>query len=49
MLLLYPNLLKLIVDIRYLEIKVDTGSIQHNNDYYDADLDSDNDHQHYNR
>lgn len=44
-----PNLLKVLVDIRYVEVKVDTGNAQHNDDYYDGDHDSDNDHQHHDR
>ena len=38
-----PSLLKVLVDIRYIEVKVDTGTIQHNDDYYNDDHDGDND------
>ncbi len=44
-----PNLLKVLVDIRYVEVKVDTGNVQHNDDYYNGDHDGDNDHQHHDR
>ncbi len=44
-----PNLLKVLVDIRCVEVKVDTGNAQHNDEYYDGDHDSDNDHQHHDR
>ena len=39
-----PNLLKVLVDIRYIEVKVDTGTMHHDDDYYNNDHDSDNDH-----
>lgn len=39
-----PNLLKVLVDIRYIEVKVDTSNNSHNDDYYDNDHDGDNDH-----
>ena len=39
-----PNLLKVLVDIRYIEVKVDTGTVQHDDDYYNDDHDGDNDH-----
>lgn len=42
-----PNLLKVLIDIRYIEVKVDTGNVHHNDDYYNGDHDRDNDHQHY--
>lgn len=38
-----PNLLKVLVDIKYIEVKVDTGSIRRNDDYYNDDRDEDND------
>lgn len=44
-----PNLLKVLVDIRYVEVKVDTGNVQHDDDYYNGDNDGDNDHQHHDR
>ncbi|MBI1781568.1 MAG: DUF4382 domain-containing protein [Sphingobacteriales bacterium] len=42
-----PNLLKVLVDIRYVEVKIDTGKVQHDDDYYNGDNDSDDDQQHY--
>ena len=39
-----PNLLKVLVDIRYIEVKVDTGTKHHDDDYYNNDHDGDNDH-----
>lgn len=39
-----PNLLKVLVDIRYIEVKVDTSGNNHNDDYYNNDHDGDNDH-----
>lgn len=44
-----PNLLKVLVDIRYVEVKVDTGNVHHDDDYYNDDHDGDNDHQHHDR
>lgn len=44
-----PNLLKVLVDIRYVEVKIDTGTVNHEDDYYNNDHDSDNDHQHHDR
>jgi Domain of unknown function (DUF4382) len=32
-----PNLTSVILDIRYVEVKVDTGKIHHDDEYYDAD------------
>ena len=40
-----PNLFKVLVDIRYVEVKVDTGVAHHDDDYYNDDHDGDNDHQ----
>lgn len=42
-----PNLLKVLVDIRYVEVKVDTGNTNYNDDYYDNDYDDDDDRQHH--
>ena len=39
-----PNLLKVLVDIRYVEVKIDTGHIHHDDDFYNDDHDGDNDH-----
>lgn len=39
-----PNLYKVLVDIRYIEVKVDTGAILHSDEYYDNDNEGDNDH-----
>ncbi len=39
-----PNLLKVLVDIHYIEVKVDTGTMHHDDDYYNNDYDGDNDH-----
>jgi len=39
-----PNLLKMLVDIRYVEVKIDTGKTHHNDDYYNDDHDNNNDH-----
>ncbi len=44
-----PNLLKVLVEISYIEVKVDTGSAHHDDDYYNNDSDSDNDHQDHDR
>ncbi|HYM93416.1 MAG TPA: DUF4382 domain-containing protein [Chitinophagaceae bacterium] len=44
-----PNLFKVLIDIRYIEVKVDTGTIQHNDDYYNDDYNSNNDHESYDR
>lgn len=38
------NIFKLLIDIRYIEVKVDTGKIKHNDDYYDDDHEGDDDH-----
>ena len=38
------NLSSVIVDIRYVEVKVDTGSVRHDDDYYDDDHEGDDDH-----
>jgi Domain of unknown function (DUF4382) len=40
-----PNLSSVIVDIRYVEVKVDTGKLRHDDDYYDDDHEGDNDEQ----
>ena len=40
-----PNLTKVLVDIRYVEVKVDTGSMHHDDQYYEGDHDDNNDHQ----
>jgi hypothetical protein len=40
-----PNLLKVLVDIKYIEVKVDTGTIHHEDDFYNNDQDVDDDHQ----
>lgn len=40
-----PSLLKVLVDIRYIEVKVDTSTVSHNDDYYNDDRDSDDDNQ----
>ena len=37
-----PKMLKVLVDIRYIEIKVDTGKVIHDDAYYDNDHDSGN-------
>jgi hypothetical protein len=39
-----PDLYKVLVDIRYIEVKVDTGATHHDDDYYNNDHDGDNDH-----
>ncbi|MBS1947924.1 MAG: DUF4382 domain-containing protein [Bacteroidetes bacterium] len=39
-----PNLLKVLIDIRCVEVKVDTGPVRHPDDYYKDDLDRYNDH-----
>jgi hypothetical protein len=39
-----PNLYKVLIDIRYVEVKVDTGRVDHDDNYYDDDRDGDNDH-----
>jgi len=44
-----PNLIKVLVEIRYVEIKVDTGNVNYNDDYYDNDRDDDNDYRHEDR
>ncbi len=44
-----PHLLKVLVDIRYVEVKVDTGTIHHEDDYYNDDHDGDNDHKDHDR
>jgi len=36
-----PNLTDVLVDIRYVEVKVDTGTIHHDDDYYDDDHEGD--------
>ncbi|MBS1947925.1 MAG: DUF4382 domain-containing protein [Bacteroidetes bacterium] len=41
-----PNLFKVLVDIRYIEVKIDTGNVHHDDDYYNDDHDGDNDHEH---
>lgn len=38
-----PNLQKVLVDIRFIEVKVDTGTLQHDDSYYNDDLDANND------
>ena len=38
-----PNLTSVILDIRYVEVKVDTGKIHHDDEYYDADHEGDSD------
>lgn len=38
------NIFKLLIDIRYIEVKVDTGKVKHNDDYYDDDHEGDDDH-----
>ena len=38
------NLSSVIVDIRYVEVKVDTGAVRHDDDYYDDDHEGDDDH-----
>ena len=40
-----PNLLKVLVDISYIEVKVDTGTVHHEDDYYNDDIDGDDDRQ----
>lgn len=40
-----PNILKVLVDIRYIEVKVDTGTAYHDDSYYNDDRDGDDDHQ----
>lgn len=44
-----PNLYKVLVDIRYVEVKVDTGTSHHDDDFYDDDHDGDNDHHDHDR
>jgi len=44
-----PNLLKVLVDIRYIEVKIDTGDVRHNDDFYNDDHDGDNDHHDHDR
>ncbi|MFI5192857.1 MAG: DUF4382 domain-containing protein [Chitinophagales bacterium] len=39
-----PNLTSVIIDIRYVEVKVDTGKIHHDDDYYSDDHEGDNPH-----
>ncbi len=39
------NLTSVIVDIRYVEVKVDTGKVRHDDRYYDDDHEGDDDHQ----
>jgi hypothetical protein len=39
-----PNLYKVLVDIRYVEVKIDTSDVDHEDDYYNDDHDGDNDH-----
>ena len=39
-----PHVLKVLVDIRYVEVKVDTGRAHHDDDFYNDDHDRDNDH-----
>ena len=39
-----PNLTSVIVDIQYVEVKVDTGEVRHDDDYYDDDHEGDDDH-----
>ncbi len=36
-----PNLTSVIIDVRYVEVKVDTGKIHHDDDYYDDDHEGD--------
>lgn len=38
-----PKMLKVLVDIRYIEVKVDTGKVVHDDAYYEHDHDSGND------
>jgi Domain of unknown function (DUF4382) len=40
-----PDLTSVILDIRYVEVKVDTGKIQHDDNYYDQDHEGDDDDQ----
>ncbi len=40
-----PNLLKVLVNVKYIEVKVDSGNLQHEDDYYDGDNDGDDDFQ----
>ncbi len=35
-----PKMLKVLVDIRYIEVKVDTGKVVHSDNYYNNDQDS---------
>ncbi|HUZ61913.1 MAG TPA: DUF4382 domain-containing protein [Hanamia sp.] len=35
-----PKMLKVLVNIRYIEVKVDTGKVVHSDDYYNNDQDS---------
>ncbi|GAC1603027.1 MAG: hypothetical protein NVS3B8_14250 [Chitinophagaceae bacterium] len=39
-----PNISKVLVDIRFVEVKIDTGKMHHEDDYYNEDHDGDNDH-----
>ncbi len=39
-----PNVTSVIVDIRFVEVKVDTGEMHHEDSYYDVDHEGDDDH-----
>lgn len=39
-----PNLTKVLIDVRFVEVKIDTGKMHHEDDYYNDDHDGDNDH-----
>ncbi|MBS1669051.1 MAG: DUF4382 domain-containing protein [Bacteroidetes bacterium] len=39
-----PKFTKVLIDIKYIEVKIDTGKMHHEDDYYNADHDGDNDH-----
>jgi hypothetical protein len=39
-----PNLTSVIIDVRYVEVKVDTGKICHDDDYYNDDHEGDDPH-----
>ena len=40
-----PNVTSVVVDIQYVEVKVDTGNFHHEDDYYDEDHEEDHQHQ----
>jgi hypothetical protein len=42
-----PNLTSVVVDIRFVEVKVDTGELHHDDRYYDDDHEGDDDREHH--